>query len=180
MDEKIFRANKKYEGKTCNICNKKIDLGEFIQICSNCQCLNHEECWRKQNGCINPLCNNTSTFSQPTPKNNEVKLPSDMFFCQHCKEPMMKNDLKCKHCGEYQEENDFQVSLKDSTLTCADWIMVFHFVGIIAGFIHILKGETKRGLTLILYSIAYLFIASASGTVFYFLRKSLKGLLSLT
>ena len=118
-------------------------------------------------------------------ESKNIKLPENMMLCRWCKEPIMSNDKICKHCNEYQKNKDIVDSekdlLKDPTLSIFDWITVlfFQLIGILLGHIHKLRGEKKRGDTLILYSLLSILFDTILGYGIYrfqsFLIKIIKG-----
>jgi len=47
----IMKANRRFAGKTCSICQSQVQLGEEIRVCGHCELPFHLVCWEENNGC---------------------------------------------------------------------------------------------------------------------------------
>ncbi len=51
-----MRASRRFEGKTCSICQAQFRLGEELRICEHCQLPFHMSCWEANGGCATYGC----------------------------------------------------------------------------------------------------------------------------
>jgi len=46
-----MKANRRFAGKTCSICQSQVQLGEEVHVCNHCELPFHLACWEENNGC---------------------------------------------------------------------------------------------------------------------------------
>ena len=46
-----MRANRRYAGRICSICQAQIQFGEQLRFCEQCQSPFHQACWEENRGC---------------------------------------------------------------------------------------------------------------------------------
>jgi len=51
-----MKANRRYEGKVCPVCQAQIKLGEDLCICRHCKLPFHKSCWEENGGCATYGC----------------------------------------------------------------------------------------------------------------------------
>ncbi|MBF0409983.1 MAG: hypothetical protein HQM10_21750 [Candidatus Riflebacteria bacterium] len=129
----IMKANKKLAGKECDICGGKIELGEMVHNCTNCQATSHQKCWERKGGCPKAECTSTSLVTSDNNKMTAAEAgedPANMIPCRWCKEKIIRGARKCRHCGEFQSDVDREaaatknVEPADLELTGFDWFLV--------------------------------------------------------
>jgi hypothetical protein len=55
---RVFKANRKVEGKLCGWCHAGLALGEEVAVCTACELEHHSRCWDGSAGCSNASCVN--------------------------------------------------------------------------------------------------------------------------
>jgi len=48
---RTMKANRRFAGKACPICQAQLRLGEGIRVCGHCELPFHQTCWDENNGC---------------------------------------------------------------------------------------------------------------------------------
>jgi hypothetical protein len=48
-------------GKGCPVCNRGIELGQIVVLCTRCKAPHHEDCWYNAGGCGKVGCNGVAT-----------------------------------------------------------------------------------------------------------------------
>ena len=48
---RTMRANRRYAGKVCSICQAQLRFGEQLRICEQCRLAFHQACWEENKGC---------------------------------------------------------------------------------------------------------------------------------
>jgi hypothetical protein len=71
-----MRANRRFEGKVCPICQAQIRLGEDLRICEHCQSPFHRSCWEENGGCGTYGCAGAAT-SKPRQSYADFSIKGD-------------------------------------------------------------------------------------------------------
>ena len=115
--------------------------------------------------------------------NNELT-SKNLNHCPCCNYPIAANDTICKHCFEYRnqkEPNEETVSLKDSTLSSSDWIIIFfcEFIGILLSFFYFVIGENLRGKKVLKYSLFIMLCKIVASYPIYYILKTFHNMLKI-
>jgi hypothetical protein len=60
-----MKANRRFAGKVCAVCQGEIKLGEDICLCDSCKLPYHVACWKENGGCAAYGCEAAPTKSKP-------------------------------------------------------------------------------------------------------------------
>lgn len=84
-------TSKKYIGRFCPVCKRKIQEGENVTMCPVCTTPHHKDCWEKNGGCA-------GTYDCPESP-QEAQEPKPVKVCTDCGAKSVEVQQSCPECG---------------------------------------------------------------------------------
>ena len=84
-------TSKKYIGRFCPVCKRKIQEGENVTMCPVCSTPHHKDCWEKNGGCA-------GTYDCPESP-QEAQEPKPVKVCTDCGAKSVAVQQSCPECG---------------------------------------------------------------------------------
>jgi Prokaryotic RING finger family 1 len=109
------RAQGSKVGATCPICQTRIQAGEPVVACPECEQIHHRECWTEVSGCGTYGCKQAPREEKADVRDDEVRSAwGDTKRCPACGETIKAVALRCRFCKTEFDRVD-PMTVKDLT-----------------------------------------------------------------
>ena len=167
-----LKANKVIAGKRCGWCKEPLTFGEDAAVCGECKLLHHAECWDEKGGCARPGCANAplqgmEAAPPPPPEpGRRGRASASRIRCPHCGRSIGANVPACPFCRgtvggprsrrPSRARRYAQRDPSQEQMTGLDWLLAILCctIGCIVGIVYICQGKTKKGVMMLVISIA--------------------------
>ncbi len=146
-----LKANLKFKGQPCAICQGQFELGEDLSICNDCEAQHHTRCWDSHGGCSREGCVNAPLRRMAEPVQSAANdLPPGMKRCPSCRSKIHEMEQLCPYCdavtspdGVYRGPRE---NAPGATASLVYGILGFFICGVIFGILAIVKSKEARDL----------------------------------